>query len=267
MHQNQTASPGKESFWFFVLAFLFSWMLWTPRLLEAAGLIKLPVIAGILLGNLALFGPALAAFILTGSKQGKSAVGDLWRRGWRLNASKVWLLPAVLIMPCIAGVTLLVMQLMKIPVEWQYAQPLAMIALIFILIYLGAIGEEYGWRGYALDRLQSIWTPLKASLLLGLIWGLWHLPLHFTPGSTQSAIPIWQYILQTIALSVLYTWLYNRTNRSVLITTIFHAIGNLSAAYIPTWTNNTGRWINFILILAVILGMAYVVGMKKYRKT
>jgi hypothetical protein len=169
-------------------------------------------------------------------------------------------------MPAIAGITTLVLLVLGVEIPWEYSLPPAMIAPLFLLLYLSAMGEEYGWRGYALDRLQTRTSPLKASLILGLIWGLWHLPLHFISGSTQEVIPVWQFILQTMALAVLYTWLYNKTRPGVLIVIIFHAFNNLSGAIFPTWVSSAGRWINILLIIGAIVTLAMVTGMRKYQR-
>jgi hypothetical protein len=79
--------------------------------------------------------------------------------------------------------------------------------------------------------------------------------LHFIPTTTQFVIPIWQYLLQTVVLSVLYTWLHKGTGGSVFIASLFHAFSNIAGAAIPYWTTNAGRWVSFglLLIAAVII--------------
>ena len=95
-------------------------------------------------------------------------------------------------------------------------------------------------------------NALGASLLLGLIWGLWHLPLVFIEGTSQAAIPFHEFVLQTMALAIIYTWLHNNTGGSVLIAALFHASANTAGAAIPTWTTELGRWINFALLIVVV---------------
>jgi hypothetical protein len=80
-----------------------------------------------------------------------------------------------------------------------------------MLLASGPIQKEFGWRGYALDRPQVTRGALGASLLLGGVWALWHLPLHFLPGATQATLPIWQFWLITIVGSAFYTWIHNHT--------------------------------------------------------
>jgi chromate transport protein ChrA len=82
---------------------------------------------------------------------------------------------------------------------------------------------------------------------------MWHLPLVFIEGTTQAAIPFYEFVLQTMLLAVLYTWLYNNTGGSVLVAALFHASANTAAAAVPTWTTEFGRWSSFAL-LAVFVG-------------
>jgi membrane protease YdiL (CAAX protease family) len=143
-----------------------------------------------------------------------------------------------------------------------------MIIPIFLLIFFtNALPEEYGWRGFALDPLQKRTTALGASLILGSIWAVWHFPLFFIEGTTQAAIPMYQYFLQTIVLSIFYTWLYNNTGGSVLIAIIFHAVSNTSAAVVPFWTIEVVRWVYFgILVIAAIV-VLYFWGSQRLSKS
>jgi len=249
-------STKKELIGFFVLAFGWMWLLNLPRVLAAFGWLDIPDLLSTILGYLSVFGPTVAAFILTGIKTGKPGLKSLWQSGWRINFNKKWLFPAILLIPISALITWLILALLNVPIEWQYGAPPALIVPIGLLIWLlGAYPEEYGWRGYALPRLLKGNSPLVASLILGIIWGIWHLPLHFIPTTTQFAIPIWQYLLQTVVLSILYTWLHKGTLGSVFIASLFHAFSNIAGAAIPYWTTNTGRWVSFglTLITAIII--------------
>lgn len=136
-------------------------------------------------------------------------------------------------------------------IDWDYGAPLAMAGPILIMSYLlTALPEEYGWRGYLLEQLQARWHSLAASLAVGAIWGVWHLPLHFITGTTQEVIPVWQFVLQSMVLAVLYTWLYN-TCRSSPAVALFHAVNNLAAALVPYWITDMGRYVHFGVLLSV----------------
>ena len=247
-------SARKELIYFFLIAFGWMWGLNLPRVLASYELINLPPLLSAILQYTAVFGPGVAAFILTGIQSGKAGVKALWRRGWKLNASKEWLFPALVLVPVAGLLTLGLLLLLGQPIYWEYALPPAMIVPIGLIIWLlGALPEEYGWRGYALDRLQAHSNPLVAGLLLGALWGIWHLPLHFIAGTTQAAIPIWEYLAQTLVLSLLYTWLHNGSGGSVLIAGLFHASGNLTGALIPYWVTGPGRWISFGMLLVPLV--------------
>lgn len=250
-------SPGDPTastrLWpFFAITFAFSWSLWALSVLRSTVVPDLPETVG-LLGMLAPFGPSVAAFWLVGREGGREGLKRLWRRGWRPDFEKKWLLPALGLGPVVGLLTVLVVVALGGEVDWGAGVPAAMIVPVFVMIYFAnALPEEFGWRGFALDPLQRRFSALGASLVLGLIWGLWHLPLVFIAGTTQAAIPFYEFVLQTVALAVLYTWLYNNTGGSVLVVALFHASANIAGAAIPTWTTELGRWINFVILLVVV---------------
>jgi len=259
-------SSKKDLILFFVIAFGWMWLINLPRLLATFTVIVLPPFLSTIMGYVALFGPGVAAFILTRAREGKEGTKALWRSGWKAKFAKKWLLPAILLVPAAGLLPWLILSLLGLPIQWQYGAPPAMIVPIGLMIWLlNAYPEEYGWRGYALPRLLEKFSPLAASLILGLIWGLWHLPLHFIPSTTQSAIPIWEFILQTVVLAVLYTWLHLGTGGSVFIAVLFHTFGNIAGAAIPYWTTEAGRWVSFgILLVAAVL--VVLLG-KQFKKT
>jgi len=242
---NTKKSEHKNLIQFFVLTFIISWILWIPSLLKSNGFPNLPDIVG-LPGMFAPFGPAIAAFWLTWRQSGRMGVKKLWKRGWSLDFNKKWLLPAIFLMPMISLVTVGVITLMGNSIPWENGVPIPAIVPAFVFIYLlNALPEEYGWRGYALGRMLGHRSALTASLILGAIWGFWHLPLHFIEGSVQSNIPVYQFILQQMVLAIFYTWLFNNTRGAVSVAVLFHTMGNIMGAAVPFWTTEEGRWIGF----------------------
>jgi uncharacterized protein len=168
----------------------------------------------------------------------------------------------VLLVPVItSGLTILFINLLGGKILWEHQPlPLMLAGPIFIVIFLTqALPEEYGWRGFALDRLQSRWNALTASLILGFLWGLWHLPLHFMVGTTQEIIPVVEFILKQMVGAIFYTWIFNNTNRNVFLVILLHSIWNVFGGLIPYWVTSQGRWVNFgvELILALIIVAAY----------
>ncbi|MBN1248731.1 MAG: CPBP family intramembrane metalloprotease [Anaerolineae bacterium] len=111
-------------------------------------------------------------------------------------------------------------------------QPLLIVPTLFFWLLFGPVPEEPGWRGYALDGLQAQQTALKASLIVGVVWSLWHLPLFFIAGTWQAeqvglgTQRFWFYLITIVVEAVLYTWIYNNTRSSTLSAILFHFVGN-----------------------------------------
>jgi membrane protease YdiL (CAAX protease family) len=245
----ESRKPLRNPSAFFVLAFAISWLLWLPQVLDSQGFIQLPGIVGIW-GMFAPFGPFVAALVLTGLESGRAGLADLLGRGWSLDFDKKWLLPTLLLMPAVSLVTVAVMTAIGLPVEWEHGVPWqGLVPVSLMILLLNALPEEYGLRGYALGRLLTRRSALTSSFNLGLVWGLWHLPLHFIEGTVQSAIPVVQFVLQQMVLAVFYTWLFNNTRGAVSVAILFHAIGNLMGAAVPHWTTDEGRWIGFAVLV------------------
>jgi membrane protease YdiL (CAAX protease family) len=109
--------------------------------------------------------------------------------------------------------------------------PVILGQLIFTL-FSGPLAEEAGWRGFALPRLQSKYNALASSLILGVIWCCWHIPLYFVTGSAQQGIPFPIYLMLVVTLAIYFTWLYNNTCGSLIITVLAHFCFNLSGGFI-----------------------------------
>jgi membrane protease YdiL (CAAX protease family) len=162
-------------------------------------------------------------------------------------------------MPAIGLLTAVVLSLLETETP-EWTAPTLVTALItgVTILFIGGGLEEFGWRGYALDRMQTGRNAVLASLVLGLFWGLWHIPLFFMEGTTQAeaGIPVWEFVIQIMVLSVLFTWLYNNTGGSLLVAILFHTIGNTTGALLPPYfASEIGRWIYFglLLITAIIV--------------
>ena len=223
-------AAGRFPLTFVLAAFGFSWACWLPLVLAARGLLPLPVptLAVVLVGS---FGPTLAAVAVTAREAGRAGVRALagrllrWRvaPGWYAVALGLPFLLSLLAMglhvalggapPSVAG---LVALLPLLPVQFLFALP------------FGPLGEEVGWRGYALPALQARYGALAASALLGVVWACWHLPLFFVPGLPHSRTPFLLVLLGTLPLTVVFTWVVNSTRGSLLLAILLHAASNLS---------------------------------------
>ncbi len=112
-----------------------------------------------------------------------------------------------------------------------------------------------GWRGYALPLLLEKRSTLTASLILGVLWGLWHLPTFLVPGTPQYGLPLSAFVLLTIEYSILMTWVFLHTRGSVMIATLFHGAINVSQGlFLGNVEGATRYW-----LLSVVYGVAAVV--------
>ena len=254
MSQVRTSPSDRRQLGLFVaLTFGISWLLWLPSVLRSTGVADLPEIVG-LLGLFAVLGPTVAAVVLVGLQSGRAGMARLLRRAFAIDFDKRWWIPTLLLLPTVGAVAVAVVALAGdgFP-DWVVPSVGTVLVTIVVILFVGGGLEEFGWRGYALDRLQNGRNALTASLALGLIWGSWHLPLFLIDGTVQQAIPVWQFLLQQMLLAVLYTWLYNNTSGSLLIAIVFHTVGNASAALLPEFfASDLGRWTNFALLLAAV---------------
>ena len=165
---------------------------------------------------------------MTGVTEGREGVGRLLRRFvlWRVGFR--WYLFALVGIPVIVVLSVIVMP--GVLESFQGLGALAPLPLLGVFVYVlflgGALGEEPGWRGFALPRLQSLHGPLVGSLILGPLWGLWHLPLFFTPWNEPTVLNVVVYVLSTTSLAIIYTWAFNNTKGSLLIAILIHAAFN-----------------------------------------
>jgi len=101
------------------------------------------------------------------------------------------------------------------------------------MLLIGGGQEEFGWRGYAQEPLQRKIGVIPASLVIGVIWGLWHLPLWFMRGDLHSAYSFLAFVMMTTSISLLYAWLYNASGKKLLVVMFFHAMNNTAAPLLP----------------------------------
>jgi uncharacterized protein len=228
---------------FFTLAFCLTWANWLPQALASRGLLSitvpdfLTVISG--------YGPALAAIIVTALTTGKLGLRLLFGRLVRWRVGLRWYAVVLLTPICITltavGLHLLTggtapnftqSQLQLGPSDAPAWQEILLLFLLFTLGFDG-LGEELGWRGYALPKLQTGRSALSASLILGGLWAAWHVPYAMTQGSFLSSIPLAWFFLNMLASAILYTWVFNNTQGSVLLTVLFHAANNTTSNVLP----------------------------------
>jgi membrane protease YdiL (CAAX protease family) len=259
----------RELWQFFVIAFAFSWLIW----LAGIFIPNFPI-QGQGLEMLGALGPAVAALYLTWRAEGKEGLKRIGASSFGAKCKWSFLLWASLMLLAVHAVSRVIYSLLatNLPTSEMLASPVMLIpAFIIMFLVGGGLDEEIGWRGYALDRLQSKFSALIASLLLGVVWVVWHLPVFFLPGTNQALIPFWLFTLSVIPLGVMMTWVYNNTNKSIFAAAFFHTIGNLSHELFRIMPTESSPALTGFVILTVLYYLAAIVitivfGAKTLRK-
>jgi membrane protease YdiL (CAAX protease family) len=232
---------------FFVLAFVLTWLVEIP-MLSSPRLAPLQLVLGWM--------PGLAAVLVAGAVGGRAAVGRLLRRVllWRVGAG--WYVVAVVGPVALFAVPELLNP--RFGGSGLHAPPLSAALLaaaaVQLAVRLVLSSEQLAWSGFALPRMQARWGALPASLVLGAVWAVWHLPLFFVPGS-QRDLGFPSFLLATVGLRVVLTWVFNNTGGSVLLVSLLHQSANV-------WTDLAGpsadpadlalnRWLGAAVLLAV----------------
>ena len=224
MIPSRSRSPLK----FFLLVFALS----VPFFLAGA-LTTFQVVPGVPVNAIILiFCPATAAIIFVYRENKMTGVRELLKRSfdYKRMKAKIWYAPLILAMPIVAVLSYGVLRLMGVPVPLPQFSVLTALALSLVA-FIAALGEELGWSGYAIDPMQDRWGALPASILLGLVWALWHI----VPLVQVHRSPAWiaWWCLGTVAARVLMVWLYNNTGKSVFSMAVFHATINVTWESFP----------------------------------
>jgi len=234
---------------FFVLAFGIGWLAFIPAMIYNF----YPTPSAFIF----LFSPALAALITSGLTGGRAGMQELLGRYlvWRFPAR--WYVLAVALLPLIflvaAGVTAL-----QTPAElWTGSSWYFVVASFCYLIFINS-GEEIGWRGFALPRLEGVIpSRLLAGIVLGVFWGLWHLPLYLDP--RQSSFPLALFLLFIVGLSVIYSVVSAHTGGSLLAAVLLHAGTDVAPRFIQIGNFGMLSWaIVVILVWAAAVSLYFL---------
>ncbi|HEX5944588.1 MAG TPA: type II CAAX endopeptidase family protein [Anaerolineales bacterium] len=169
---------------------------------------------------LAVYAPGLAGIFLVWRHYGRRGLGSLFRRLTLWRAPALWWLFLLFGIPAIVYAAAAVKGTINDPFPfspWYLVLP----ALVQSL-FLGPVGEEFGWRGLALPLLQRKFSPFWASLILGVIWAIWHAPAFVLSGTPQSAWSFGPFFLGLVAITVILTPLFNASGGSLLIAILYH---------------------------------------------
>jgi hypothetical protein len=253
----------KEAYVFLGLTLVFSYFIfWGPL-----ALFKIPAssfvsdvkgpswaIALYLIGG---FVPSLLAIFLTWKKEGTVGLRHLGRRIVQVNIGRRWYLAAVLVVILATMGQLVIISLTGQAFDMTLF--VAQLGSFLLLLIIGPLSEEIGWRGYALDRLQTKWNALVSALIVGLVWGLWHGPLFAMVGTSyhESAIPFAGFLVGMMAVSVLFTWLHNNTAGSIWTAIFFHWLYTYSAQVVASGVTRSVlyNWLGYVpyIIIAIIV--------------
>ena len=259
-------------FLFFVLAYLISWIIWLPLYLPFFGISGLPVLP--YHHAFGAIGPLTAGIIMTFLEGGREGTNGLLSKTGRYNVPIIWHLIAFLSpsLMIIAGVFIYKatgktdIEFKEILLYREFPEFTLFSFFLYNLISFG-YGEETGWRGYALPKLQSKMHPFLATLLLTVLWAAWHIPLFFyRPGYTSMDVfGVLGWFFSLLTGAVLLTWLFNSTRQSDFIVAVFHAtidIAFTSNASTPEVSQYVGMIITFFGI-AVLIFTRFKLGFKQ----
>lgn len=247
-------------FRFFIVAFAWTWALLIPLMLMGLGVIpvteKLYQSLQIPLIGLSAFGPGIAACYSMRTLEGKGSVrrylrGLLdFRFGWR-----AWLFP-VLIFGGVAFLSWILPEVWGAPRVGMSLSSIWLFPVYYlVMVLIGGGQEELGWRGYILDPMEERMGPWLANLVLGLVWAVWHLPLFFSPGTSQSYINFGGFLMLTVGYSYIFSWLRQLSGKRTMASVFTHGTGNVVSILFPTVLTLGGAqprfWIRVSLMLLI----------------
>jgi membrane protease YdiL (CAAX protease family) len=255
-----------KQFWIFiVLTYGLTWIFWIPLAVSGQDVMAGPLMIPLLLGG---FGPSIAGIIMTYRTKDTAGRRDFWRRS--INFKQIsfgWYVVIFALFPLAYGLAILLDMLLggSPPGADNLVQALAnpafwLVGIVMSLV-LGPLSEEFGWRGYALGPLQSKWSALFASLVLGVFWLLWHTPEFFMQGIptgeiVSGIVPFLTFAADVIAMAVLYTWVYNNTNHSILSAILLHFSHNFMLNMLIPMSERADLLQSLILVLIAIIVVA-----------
>ena len=246
---------GKELAAYFLAAIGFTWAIhFSISILSVPFTMDIST-PGMKLYLLGLAGPLFASVAVSAYQAGMGGVKGLLSQAFNWRFPLHWYLIAILLIPAINLANILIFY-DRVPDDfaWFVVIPVLIAGQIWVVV-----AEEFGWRGFALPRLQARYGSLGATLVLAPLWAIWHLPMFFVPGSPQysenvpASLAVYTFVI--VCLSILFTVIYNRSNGSVLACMLFHAFLNIAAftIRIPPEINISIYLICGVAVLAIPL--------------
>jgi membrane protease YdiL (CAAX protease family) len=256
MEKNNRVNPSV----FFILTLFLSWAIWVPLDLShfGLGLIQVPENLSQVIRLLGVLMPAISAMVIVRIKEGRNGLGKLLGGFKRIPNEWRWWAAAILLQPGLLVLAGLFNNLIP-DSEHVAAVPGAPIAAVLINVFfllLATLGEEIGWRGFALPALQEKHSAFKSSLILGLVWMAWHLPFWLLLDTFDQFG--WAYVgmslLMGLSMNFIITWFFNHGDQSLLLPVGFHLVFNIvNNLWLPVTLNIRAFWIFIALDWIVAL--------------
>ena len=251
---NGIAPESRSLLTFYALVFALSVPFW---LVGARS--SLQLVEGLPVTTLMVFCPLIAATILIYRENGSAGLTVLLERAfdYRRIRAKIWYLPILLLNSAVMIISYGVMRCQGMPVPTPRVSVLTAL-IMFVVLFIFAIGEEVGWMGYAIDAMQLRWNALQASVVMGLIWAVWHFVPLLQASRSLSWIAGWS--VSTLALRILIVWLYNNTGSSVFAAILFHTTSNLSTFLFPNGGSHYDPWVTGPVLAVVATIVTFLWG-------
>lgn len=250
---------------YLVIAYAFSWALWSVLVVTTPpdAMQEGPSPAFFILAALGGIGPSLAGIVMTVIVDGKEGLRDLFARLGRWRVGIGWFAAALLITPLVGLATLAVERALGMPTatleEMAGSLPISLIYPIF-----AALGEEFGWRGFYLTRLQKRRSALASSLIVGMAWGLWHIPTQVLAFRQYGLLAILAnvfvtHILGVTAQTTVMTWVHNNARQSLLLMVLSHYVITFTAMFLFPLSMSVVEGLQHWLIYATFYWLAALI--------
>jgi membrane protease YdiL (CAAX protease family) len=238
MTQNiRPLATAVSPFRFFALTFFLSWLIWIPLALSHFGLaFQIPESASAVVRLLGVLMPAVSALLLVSASGEKDATQRLWGRLFVWRVGWKWWIAAAFVYPIILVASALTYNWFGPSSISFIPQDIAALIMNIIFLLIAVLGEEIGWHGVALPALQQKYSALKSSIILGICWGIWHLPFWLLLDTfDQFGIPYLVVNFVFVFPMVFYmTWFFNHSQYSLLLPIVFHLTFNIvNTALLP----------------------------------
>jgi membrane protease YdiL (CAAX protease family) len=210
------------------------------------------------------FVPSIAGIALTGYYEGKTGVRNLLKSSVHYGFSAKWyfLMLASALFIALASILIYI----TLGKDFDFSQFAIQLPTLLPLIILGPLSEEFGWRGFALKRMLKVTSPNVASLIIGLVWSLWHLPLFYMVGTSQYefGLPFIVFLISVTSTSFAYTYYYIKTKGSLLSAIFLHWVFTYGMQVVASTVERTEmyNWLEFLPALS--LGLFYAILIHRY---